>query len=400
MMELFKVGEKIIKTLNNNGFEAYFVGGCVRDYYMNRQVHDVDITTDAKPDEVEKLFLKTIDVGTEHGTIIVMAEDIPFEVTAYRTGAADDDHSVATHVLFSSRLNEDLQRRDFTMNAMAMTKEMSLYDPFSGRESIKNKEIATVGDPDERFAEDPLRIIRAIRFMSVLKFSIESSSENSMIQNAHTVEQVSVERIVTELKKTYSGNGLKQAKEKIVQTRLMDHIPFLKYINHKNFLNTHACEFLDELILQCIKDGSLAGRIKVLKLSNAEKNLLKNALTLHEAIIKGVSPRIIAYQFDGEVIDRLIRLNKDNNLIKDISALKEGLTLQPSLMIRSKKDLKINGRHLIELYGIKSGPWIKECLNIIEMEVLFERINNNHNDIINWVKKHVEVGPESIKVIK
>lgn len=399
-MELFKVGEKIIKTLNNNGFEAYFVGGCVRDYYMNRQVHDVDITTDAKPDEVERLFLKTIDVGTEHGTIIVMAEDIPFEVTAYRTGAAGDDHSVAAHFLFSSRLNEDLQRRDFTMNAMAMTKEMSLYDPFSGRESIKNKEIATVGDPDERFAEDPLRIIRAIRFMSVLKFSIESSSENSMIQNAHTVEQVSVERIVTELKKTYSGNGLKQAKEKIVQTRLMDHIPFFKYINHENFLNAHACEFLDELIIQCIKDDSLADRIKVLKLSNAEKNLVKNALALHEAIIKGVFPRIIAYQFDGEVIDRLIRLNKDNNLIKDISALKEGLTLQPSLIIRSKKDLRINGRHLIELYGLKSGPWIKECLNIIENEVLFERINNNHNDIINWVKRHVEVGPESIKVIK
>lgn len=399
-MELFKVGETIIKTLNDNGYEAYFVGGCVRDYYMNRRVHDVDITTDAKPDEVEGLFQKTIDVGVEHGTIIVMVEDIPFEVTTYRTDIEIDDHSVTDHVLFSGRLKDDLQRRDFTMNAMAMTKQMSFHDPFSGRESIEKQEIITVGEPDERFGEDALRIIRAIRFMSVLNFSIESTTENSMIQNAHTVAHVSVERIVTELKKTYSGNGLNMAKEKLVQTRLIEYIPFFKYINQENYLNAHADDFMDELIIQCIKDDSLIDRIKDLKLSNAEKNLIKNSRELQESVINGESPRIIAYQYDEEMIDRLLTMNSDNDLIKDVSALKEALTLQPSLIIRNKKDLEINGRHLIGLYEMKSGPWIKECLNIIEKEVLFERINNNHNDIINWVKRHVEVGPESIKIIK
>lgn len=399
-MELFKIGETIIKKLNDNGFEAYFVGGCVRDFYMDRPVHDVDITTDAKPGEVEKLFQKTIDVGIEHGTIIVMAENIPFEVTTYRADGAAAGNSGQNSVHFSKRLNEDLERRDFTMNAMAMSKDMIYHDPFSGRDSIEKKEIITVGAPDDRFGEDALRIIRAIRFMSVMNFSIESATEHSMIQNAYAVGNVSVERIVSELKKTYSGTGLKQAKEKLVQTDLIKYIPFFKYVNHVDYLHSATGDFLDELIIQSIKDESLIERINDLKISNAEKDFVKNSRSLFVAVKDGESPRKIAYQYLEDVILRFIKLGRDNDLSQNMYVLDDALSLQPSLTIRSKKDLKINGRHLIELYNMKSGPWIKECLNIIENEVLFERINNNHSDIINWVKRHVEIGPESIKVIE
>lgn len=398
-MELFRVGKTIIKKLNENGFEAFFVGGCVRDYYMDREVHDVDITTDAMPDEVKKVFSKTIDVGMEHGTIIVMADDIPFEVTTYRSESGDSDHRHAGHILFNNRLNEDLKRRDFTMNAMAMSKEMTFHDPFKGSASIDKQEIITVGEPGERFGEDALRIIRAIRFMSILNFSIETSTENSMIQNAHTIENVSVERIVLEIKKTYSGTALKKAKEKLVETRVIEYIPFFKYINQEDYLHSNADDFMDELIIQSIKGDSLIDRIDDLKISNLEKALVKNSMALQQAVMKE-SPRRIAYQYHEDVIRRLIRLNRDNELIEDVAILNEALTMQPSLIIRSKKDLEINGSHLMGLYGMKSGPWIKECLNIIENEVLFERVNNNHNDIINWVKRHVEIGPESIKVIK
>lgn len=399
-MELFKIGETIIKKLNNNGFEAYFVGGCVRDFYMKKPVHDVDIATDAKPDEIKNIFQKTIDVGVEHGTIIVMAENIPFEITTYRAGGTEAGNIRQDPVLFSSRLNEDLERRDFTMNAMAMSKDMTYHDPFSGRDAIENKVIITVGEPDDRFEEDPLRIIRAIRFMSVMKFSIEPSTEYSMIQNAHTVENVSVERIVSELKKTYSGTGLKQAKQKLVQTHLIKYIPFLKYVNPDDYLQSVAGDFLDELIIQSIKDVSLIKSINDLKISNAEKDFVKNSRSLFKAVTDGESPRKIAYHYHEDVLIKFIKLGRDNELNLNMTALNDALSLQPSLTIRSKKDLEINGRHLIALYNMKSGPWIKECLNIIENEVLFERVNNNHNDIINWVKRHVEIGPESIKVIE
>ncbi|SDK51786.1 CCA tRNA nucleotidyltransferase [Lacicoccus qingdaonensis] len=390
MNELFRIGETVISTLNENGFEAYFVGGCVRDYYMDRQVHDVDITTDAKPDEIEALFEKTIDVGKAHGTIIVLVQNIPFEVTTYR---ADGEHGVRL-------LDEDLKRRDFTMNAMAMSQNMIFYDPFSGRDAIEKKEIITVGEPDERFEEDPLRIIRAIRFMSVLKFSIELSTEKSMMKNVHTVEYISVERIVGELKKTYAGDGLKHAKKKLVQAGLKAFIPFLKHIGHDEYLHSHAEDFMDELIIHSVKNDGLTARLKDLKLSNAEIELVKSSRSLLQAVAEDVHPREIAYQYHEDVIRRLIRLNQYNELIEDVSALDSALALQPSLIIRSKKDLDINGRHLMNLYDQKSGPWIKECLNIIENEVLFERLNNNHDDIIKWVKKHVEFGPESIEVIK
>ena len=390
MKELFRVGETVISTLNANGFEAYFVGGCVRDYYMQRQVHDVDITTDARPDEVEALFDKTIDVGKEHGTIIVLIQNIPFEVTTYRV---DGKHT-------GCLLDEDLKRRDFTMNAMAMSENMIFHDPFSGREAIEKKEIITAGEPDERFGEDPLRIIRAIRFMSVLNFSIEKATERSMMENAHTVEQVSVERIVGELKKTYAGNGLKSAKEKLVQAGLMAFIPLFKDIDKDEYMNSHVEDFMDELITQSVKNDTLIGRLRDLKLSNAEIELVKHGKLLLQSAAEDVHPRKIAYQYHEDVIRRLIRLNQYNELIEDVTVLEEALILQPSLIIRSKKDLEINGSHLMEFYDQKSGPWIKECLNLIENEVLFERVNNNHNDIINWVKKHVEVGSESIEVIK
>lgn len=390
MKKLFRVGETVISTLNENGFEAYFVGGCVRDYYMQREVHDVDITTNARPDEVEMLFDKTIDVGREHGTLIVLIQNIPFEVTTYRV-----DMGYARHLL-----DEDLKRRDFTMNAMAMSENMVFHDPFSGRESIEKKEIVTAGEPDERFREDPLRIIRAIRFMSVLNFSIERATERSMVVNAHTVNQVSVERIVGELKKTYAGSGLKSAKEKLVQAGLMAFIPFFRHIGQGDYVRSQVADFMDELIIQSVKNDMLIERLKDLKLSNAEIEHVKNSASLLQSAADNVHPRKIAYHYHEDVIRRLIRLSAYNELIEDVTALEEALTIKPSLNIRSKKDLEVNGKHLMALYNRKSGPWIKECLNLIENEVLFERVNNNHNDIINWVEKYVEVGPESIEIIK
>src|SRR5699024_6074868 len=136
---LFKIGAKIIERLEENNYEGYFVGGAVRDYTLGRAVSDVDITTNALPDEIEALFDKTIDVGKEHGTIIVLMDGLPFEVTTYRVEGTYTDHRRPDNVFFTQHLKEDLSRRDFTINAMAMTADMDLYDPYNGLKDLKSR---------------------------------------------------------------------------------------------------------------------------------------------------------------------------------------------------------------------------------------------------------------------
>lgn len=169
---LFEQAKPILEHIQKNGFEAYYVGGSVRDYVMRRDIHDIDITTSATPDEIESIFSHTIPVGKEHGTINVVYNHENYEVTTFR--AEDDylDHRRPSGVTFVRDLYEDLQRRDFTMNAIAMDTEYQLYDYFGGQQDINNRIIRTVGLPEERFQEDALRMIRCLRFQSQLSFEI------------------------------------------------------------------------------------------------------------------------------------------------------------------------------------------------------------------------------------
>lgn len=400
MNVLFKTGKKIIEKLNENNYEAFFVGGCVRDFYMNRAIQDVDITTNAKPEEVESIFKKTINVGKEHGTVIVMIDGISFEVTTYRTDGTYSNHRHPDEVIFSNHLNEDLKRRDFTMNAMAMYYDFIFHDPYSGRESIENHEISTVGHAADRFNEDALRMIRALRFMSVLDFTIEDRTEEAIVLNAHLLKHVSIERIVTELKKMYNGTALEQSKEKLVQTGLIFHIPFFTDTKSESFLKSRVNDFLDEVIVQVINNHFLSSRLNHLKLSNNEVKTVKSCISLYNALNDGEHSLNIAYSFSGHIIDRFMAINNDNFITEHIPALEKAKSLQPSLPIRSKKDLEVNGKHLMEMYNAGSGPWIKECLNVIEKKVLFGRLKNDHDHIIKWVERHVKVESGSIKIIE
>ncbi|SOC38859.1 CCA tRNA nucleotidyltransferase [Salinicoccus kekensis] len=398
MHTLFETGAKIMKKLNDSGHEAFFVGGCVRDFHMKRDIQDVDITTDAKPGEVEEIFEKTIDVGKAHGTIIVMTDDIPFEVTTYRTDGAYTNHRHPDEVIFSNHLNEDLQRRDFTMNAMAMDRDYTFHDPYDGRGAIERHEITTVGRPSDRFGEDALRMVRALRFMSVLNFSIEADTEEAITLNAHLLKHVSVERIITEFKKMYGGAALEQAKLKLVQTGLVRHIPFFADAGEEVLLRSRVHSLADELAVQIIKNPVLEGRLSRLKLSKKEVGFVKSCAALHDALENGLHPLKIAYSFDEEVIGRFSAINDENHLTDQYSLLGEAASLKKSLPISGKQDLAVGGRELMALFQSRSGPWIKECLNIIENEVLFGRLKNEHNDIIDWVRRHVKVESGSVEI--
>ena len=200
----------IIETIQNAGFEAYVVGGCVRDSILGRCPEDWDITTSARPEQVKALFRRTIDTGIQHGTVTVMLDKEGFEVTTYRVDGKYEDSRHPKEVTFTPNLEEDLKRRDFTVNAMAYHPEQGLVDDWGGKRDLKEKVLRCVGDPEQRFKEDALRILRGLRFAAVLGFSIEPKTETALRQKRGLLSNISGERIREELVKLLFGENVQQ----------------------------------------------------------------------------------------------------------------------------------------------------------------------------------------------
>lgn len=191
----------IIKTIQSAGFEAYAVGGCVRDSMLGREPEDWDITTSAMPHQIKELFAKTFDTGIEHGTVTVLLGREGFEVTTYRIDGEYEDSRHPKNVVFTRSLSEDLKRRDFTINAMAYNNESGVVDIFGGMEDLRKGMIRCVGDARERFSEDALRILRAVRFSAQLGFAVEEETRAGILEMAGDLGNISAERIQAELVK-------------------------------------------------------------------------------------------------------------------------------------------------------------------------------------------------------
>ena len=211
-MQIPAGAKRIIETIENHGFEAYIVGGCVRDMlysesHEERIPEDWDITTSAKPEEVKAMFRRTVDTGIKHGTVTVLIGNDGYEVTTYRMDGEYEDHRHPSAVTFTPNLEEDLKRRDFTINAMAYSEKEGLVDLFGGQEDLKNGIIRCVGDPMQRFDEDALRMLRGIRFAGQLGFQIEEETLAAVRELAPTLRHISAERIRTELTKLLLSDG-------------------------------------------------------------------------------------------------------------------------------------------------------------------------------------------------
>ena len=199
----------VFELLEKRGYECFLVGGCVRDMLMGIEPHDIDITTNATPDEVKAVFadFHTLDIGIKHGTVTVINDSEPIEITTYRKESTYSDGRRPDAVTFSRHINDDLSRRDFTSNAIAYSPSVGIVDPFGGMADIENKILRCVGTPTERFTEDSLRILRGLRFASVLGFSIDKATEEAMYSCRELINIVSPERIFTEISKLICGKN-------------------------------------------------------------------------------------------------------------------------------------------------------------------------------------------------
>ena len=210
MINIPKDVEKVIDILTKNGHKAYVVGGCVRDKLIGREPDDWDVTTDAAPERIKELFssFRTVDTGIDHGTVLIVSGKTPVETTTFRIDGEYSDNRHPDSVTFTRNVEDDLARRDFTINAMAYNNTDGLIDPFGGRKDLADNIIRCVGDPDKRFNEDGLRIMRAVRFSSVLGFKIEEKTAEAIIRNENLLNAIAAERLTKELLKLLCGDNV------------------------------------------------------------------------------------------------------------------------------------------------------------------------------------------------
>lgn len=254
----------VLKQLRDAGYEAYVVGGCVRDSLLHRMPDDWDITTSAKPEDTKRIFRRTVDTGIQHGTVTVMVDRTGYEVTTYRIDGEYADGRHPEHVTFTASLLEDLKRRDFTINAMAYSPAEGLVDEFDGIGDINRRVIRAVGDPVQRFTEDALRMMRAIRFSAQLDYRIDEDTREGIRLLAPNLKKVSAERIRVELEKLLLSEHPEELKEADELGLLRQFLPELSECMECGQNNPHHCLSVGDHILCAVK---AARRDKVLRLA-------------------------------------------------------------------------------------------------------------------------------------
>ena len=372
----FKDAIDILKIFNQNGYEAYFVGGCVRDYLLGEEFSDIDITTNALPEEVKKIFRKSIDTGIQHGTVTILVKGEGYEVTTFRTEDEYTNHRSPEKIEFVSDLKEDLDRRDFTINAMALDSNGVLFDYHNGEKDLSSGAIRTVNNPNERFYEDALRMLRAFRFSSKLGFEIEKDTLEAIKKNAELINFVSIERIVNEFKKLLSGKGNLRSLELLLDSKLNTYIPFLEEIEIiQDFSKYSFCQSL--YILSKINNISF-DVLKILKLSNKEIKLIKEYDKINEDFINNVSLELILYKYNFEDVVFVAEYFSYNN---------RNTIENCKLIINSFDEVDITSQEIISTIGEKPGPWIKSVVSELEHEILLNRLDNNRKDILDFLSK-------------
>ncbi|MDE9753148.1 CCA tRNA nucleotidyltransferase [Staphylococcus delphini] len=394
----FELAKPILERLIQHGYEAYFVGGSVRDFIMNRPIHDVDITTNATPDEIEALFEHTIPIGKEHGTINVVWEHENYEVTTFRAEAEYVDHRRPTEVYFVRDLYQDVERRDFTMNAIAMDINYERIDHFDGERDIEQRIIRTVGDAKTRFDEDALRILRGLRFKSQLGFTIEETTFDAMAQQMADLEYLSIERIMNELTLLVKGRYVAETFPILEPLQLWRYIPYFKDVDVAAIKLNAPVDIESFLAILSYRTNHQA--YKPLKLSNAQVRIIQtlmSAIQSVQTIDTKVHLQQFVYDFGIEVAQKINELRpilEDNQIDLPSPIIFNSASLQAvweDLPIQSREDLAIDGKWLMQAFQLKGGPWIKDVLRQAECAVIQRRVNNQTEAIIEWVRTHVKI---------
>lgn len=430
---------EMLDKINAEGFEAYFVGGAVRDFIMDKAFQDIDITTSAHPDEIKRIFsdCNVIDTGIKHGTVTVMYKNRPIEITTFRTELGYEDNRHPDKVVFCKNLSEDLKRRDFTVNSLCIDNKGEIIDIFGGIEDIKSKTLKAIGNAEERFKEDALRILRALRFASVLGFDIDKNTARAIHKCKDLILNVANERIASELRKMITGKNIRNVLLEfsdvfsVVIPELSACVGFEQHnFHHKYDVYTHIatvveaspekdyirlaalfhdigkplCFSLDEngighFYSHAVKSSEIAvNTLKRLRFDNETVNKVQLLVKQHDAYIDEDSKTLKRKlnRFGEQALRDLISVQRADTLgladeyhkrLAHFEKLEKNLcTIVESNNCFTVKNLDINGNDIIAI-GLK-GKEIGDALNLLLEAVIDEKVENCRESLINYLKEN------------
>ena len=358
---MLEVALKLIEEITENGYQAYIVGGFVRDYILGIDSNDIDITTNATPKDIKEIFTDSCLPSEDYGSVTVMKKGIRFEITTFRKEIGYIDNRRPASIKYIDNLYDDLLRRDFTINTLCMDVNGEIVDLLNGREDIDNKIIKTVGNPKERFGEDVLRILRAIRFATILGFKLDGEVIYAIKECSHLLNGLSVNRKKEELDKIFSSPNADVGIELLIGLGLDKHLGL------KNLYKVKCTSSLIGVwtVLDVLDKYPFSSNERELILSVKEA-LEHNNLDPYTLYKYGLYANSVAGEIKG----------------LDIKNITESYN---NLVIQSKKDIDISSEEIMRILNRKPGSYLKEIYLDIEKEILYRRLSNEKDRICEYI---------------
>lgn len=354
--------KKVLNIITTNGFKAYIVGGFVRDYLLGIESNDIDITTNATPKELQKIFDNACIPSTDYGAVTLMNNGTRYEITTFRREINYIDNRKPIEIEYIDDLYQDLLRRDFTVNTICMDKDGEIIDFLNGRDDLEKKVIRTVGNAKEKFEQDSLRILRAIRFATNLGFSLEKEVESAIITEKHYLSNLSYNRKKEELDKIFSNKNVKKGIDMLLKFNLDKELELVKL---KEVVNTDSL----------IGVWSILNVVNTYPFNNNEKDIIRDVNIVLN--LNNLDPTVL-YKYG-------LYVNQVAGTIKGIDK-KKVTEAYTSMIIHSRKELDINSEEIMSLLNKDPGEYLKDIYNDIEKEVLYKRLKNDKKDLIEYIK--------------
>lgn len=358
---MYETAIKLLNILSDNGFKAYIVGGYPRDLILNRESFDIDVCTDATPKELKDIFKDSMLPKVEYGSVTVIYHKVRFEITTFRKDLKYENHRSPVKIKYIGNLIDDLKRRDFTINTLCLDKDGNIIDLLNGRKEIESKIIKMVGSPKQKLKEDSLRILRAIRFATILDFELDEELKKYIKKYGYLLKELSYFRKREELEKIFlSSNALKGIE-------LIKELELDKHLELSNLDNLKITSSIIGVWAQLDVED-------IYTFSNHEKNYIKQIKGLMDKDILddynlykyGLYASSVAAEIKG--IDKKIVSKKHSNL-----------------PIRKKNEININGNQICEILNKKQGPFLRDLFEELELNIINKKVENNFESLKDYI---------------